>query len=111
MNIDEIDEDFTDSGTAQGKGHVTPDEFWMSTVTNNSMFMSTTAADPFSRVSKSIKLARQDIMENQNSEDRRNQFQALEKTIKSSLSEIIPQEEEEPKTAASIRRQLMLWNN
>ena len=106
MNKDAIDEDFSDSGTAQGKGHVTPDEFLMSTVPNNSMFMSTT-----SRVSKSIKLARQNIMESQNSEEKRNQFQALEKTIKSSLSEIIPQEEEEPKTAASIRRQLMLWNN
>ena len=107
MNINEIDEDFTDSGTAQGKGHVTPDEIVMSTMTN----MSTTAADPFSRVSESIRLVRQDIMESQNSEDRRNQFQALEKTILSSLSEIIPQEEEEQKTVASIRRQQLLWKS
>ena len=112
MNIDEIEgEDVTDGATAQGKGHVTPDELLMSKVTNNSMFMSTTAADPFSRVSESIRLVRQDIMESQNSEDRRNQFQVLKKTILSSLSEIIPQEEEEQKTVASIRRQQLLWKS
>ena len=82
MNIDEIEgEDVTDGATAQGKGHVTPDELLMSKVTNNSMFMSTTAADPFSRVSESIRLVRQDIMESQNSEDRRIQFQVLEKKL------------------------------
>ena len=50
--LDEIEgKDFPD---AQGKGHVNPDELLVSKATNNSMFMSTTAADQFSSVSKSI---------------------------------------------------------